>query len=166
MYIRNKYFLMLGLVVALSFIATGTAMAQSKVGFVNTQRLLEETKVGRSAQEDLSKLGKEKDRQISKSAKKINELKKNLSVNPSSTLQSKLDTLYATHDELVKSSNEEIRYEEARLIQFILRHADKSLRSVAKELGFSMVLMDPNIFGYIDSSVDLTNLIIKEMNRN
>lgn len=150
---------------ALLLAAAVPAHAQSKVGFVNTQRLLEETSVGRSAQEDLARLGKEKDRQISKSAQGINDLKKELAASPNGVLQDRLKTLYAEHEELVKKSNEDLHYEEARLIQFILRHADKSLRKVAQELGFSMVLTDPNIVGYIDSSADLTDLIIKEMNR-
>lgn len=155
-------------IVVLVFAVPG-AHAQNKVGFVNTQRLLEETSVGRSAQEDLARLGKEKDRQISLSAQGINDLKKQLSTsglskNQSAALQDRLKVLYADHDELVKKSNEDLHFEEARLIQFILKRADKSLRKVAQELGFSMVLTDPNIVGYIDTSVDLTNLIIKEMN--
>jgi outer membrane protein len=37
---------------------------------------------------------------------------------------------------------------------------------VARERGFSMVLTDPNIVGYIDETADLTDLIIQDMNRN
>jgi outer membrane protein len=147
------------------------AQAQGGVGFVNTQRLLEETRVGKTAQEDLARLGKEKDDAISRSAQRINELKKELSgtglnEDEEEALRERLKRLYTEHDDLVKKSNEDLRYEEARLIQFILRHADDSLRKVARERGFSMVLTDPNIVGYIDETADLTDLIIQDMNRN
>lgn len=166
MLLNNKFLFVICLTALLAVWSVAPAAAQSKVGFVNTQRLLEETIVGRSAQDDLAKLGKEKDRQISVSAQRINDLKKELTANPGAALQRKLDALYAAHEELVKKSNEEIHLEEARLIQFILRHADKSLRKIAQEQGFSLVLTDPNIVGYIDASADITDLIIQEMNRD
>ncbi len=170
MLIKSLRFLFIVSILSGLVFPVSSAIAQNKVGFVNTQRLLEETAVGKTAQDDLSRLGKEKDRLISKSAKRINDLKQQLSRPGASQVQSKtiedkLKKLYSEHDELVKKSNESLRYEEARLIQFILRHADKSLRKVAIELGFSMVLTDPNVVGYIADSADLTGLIIKEMNR-
>ncbi|MGE4293732.1 MAG: OmpH family outer membrane protein [Desulfovibrio sp.] len=150
--------------------APGVALAEQKVGFVNPQRLIDESSIGKTAQQDLAKLGKEKDRQIRESAKDINELKARLadatlSEAEQSTLESKLQILYEQHDRLIKKSNEDIQIEEARLIQFIMKRADGSLREIAKKQGFSMVITDPDIIGYIDDSADLTDLVIQDLNK-
>ncbi|MEF2146131.1 MAG: OmpH family outer membrane protein [Desulfovibrionaceae bacterium] len=158
------------LLICLLFLGMGTAWAQQKVGFVNPQRLIDESRIGKSAQEDLAKLGKEKDRQIRDSAKRINELKARLGDSTLSdaemkTLESKLEAYYEQHDRLIKMSNEDIQIEEARLIQFIMKRADGSLKAIAKEHGFSMVLTDPDIVGYIDASADITDLVIQDLNK-
>lgn len=148
----------------------GDVLAQQKVGFVNPQRLIDESDIGRTAQQDLAKLGQEKDRQIRDSAKNINELKARLadatlSDSEQRTLESKLQILYEQHDRLIQKSNEDIQYEEARLIQFIMKRADASLRHIAQQQGFSLVLTDPDIVGYIEDSADLTDLVIQDLNQ-
>lgn len=145
------------------------AFAQQKVGFVNPQRILNESRIGQAAQGDLAKLGQEKDRLIRDSAKEINGLKKRLAAGGMSqseeqALTAKLQALYERHDRLIAESNEDITYEEARLIHFIMKKADESLRAVAKKGGFSIVLTDPDIIGYIDDSSDLTDEVIKALN--
>lgn len=154
----------------LGLLTPGPAMAQQKVGFVNPQRLIDESRIGKTAQQDLAKLGKEKDRLIRESAKGINELKAKLSDTTLSeaeqrTLESKLQILYEQHDQLIKKSNEDIQIEEAKLIQFIMKRADGSLRDIAKQKGFSLVITDPDIVGYIDDSADLTDLVIQDLNK-
>lgn len=146
------------------------ALAEQKVGFVNPQRLIDESKIGQAAQQDLAKLGKEKDRQIRESAKSINELKARLadttlSESEQRMLESKLQALYEQHDKLIQKSNEDIQIEEARLIQFIMKRADASLKDIAKGKGFSLVITDPDIIGYIDDSADLTDLVIQDLNK-
>ena len=146
-----------------------SALAQQKVGFVNPQRILNESRIGQAAQADLAKLGQEKDRFIRESAKEINDLKKRLAAGGMSkseeqALTAKLQALYERHDRLIAESNEDITYEEARLIHFIMKKADETLRAVARKGGFSIVLTDPDIIGYIDDSADLTDEVIKALN--
>lgn len=160
----------LGALLLCLVLAPGSALAEQKVGFVNPQRLIDESKIGKTAQQDLAKLGQEKDRQIRESAKSINELKARLadttlSEAEQNTLESKLQILYEQHDRLIKKSNEDIQLEEARLIQFIMKRADGSLREIAKQRGFSLVITDPDIIGYIDDSADLTDLVIQDLNK-
>ncbi len=57
-----------------------TAAAQtSKVGFVNPQRIINESKIGRIAQEDLARLGREKDRRVSEALQEVEVIKQELS---------------------------------------------------------------------------------------
>ncbi|MDD4730782.1 MAG: OmpH family outer membrane protein [Desulfovibrio sp.] len=165
-----RWVALLGMALLCWGLGPATASAQQRVGFVNPQRLIDESNIGRTAQQDLAKLGKEKDRQIRESAKAINELKSRLadatlSDSEQRTLESKLQILYEQHDRLIQKSNEDIQFEEARLIQFIMKRADTSLREIANENGFAMVLTDPKIIGYIDDSADLTDLVIQDLNQ-
>lgn len=150
-------------------IASVPALAEEKIGFVNPQRILDESRLGKTAQADLARLGQEKDRQIRDSARAINEYKgklggSGLSGSDQRVLDAKLQAQYEKHDRLVNESNEDIRLEEARLIHFVMQHADESLRAVAKKHGFSMILTDPDVIGYIDPSVDVTDEVIQDLN--
>ncbi len=162
MFLRYTVYMLLFLCVFAS-----SAWAQNKVGFVNTQRILEETELGKTAQEDLARLSTEKDKQINESAQQIIELKEELSLYPHDKgLQKELEALSLAHEELKKQCRADLRKEEEQLIQFLLKHADESLRKIAHQEGFSMVLTDPNIVGYLESSADLTDLVIQEMNKD
>lgn len=158
------------LVALLLVFAAVPALAEQKIGFVNPQRLIDESDIGKTAQKDLAKLGAEKDRLIRDSAKRINDLKRKLadsmlSASQRGELEGTLQSMYDQHDRLIQKSNEDIQYEEAKLIQFIMKRADKSLKDVAKSGGFTMVITDPDIIGYIDPSMDLTNEVIADLNK-
>lgn len=151
-------------------IASAPALAGEKVGFVNPQRILNESSLGKTAQADLARLGQEKDRQIRESARIINEYKgklggSGLSGSEQRVLDAKLQAQYEKHDRLVNASNEDIRLEEARLIHFVMQHADKSLRAVAQKHGFSMIITDPDVIGYVAPSMDVTDEVIQDLNR-
>ena len=148
--------------------APALAAQDSRVGFVNPQRVINESGIGRVAQADLGRLGREKDRIIRESASTINQLKKDLAGNAMSAgerqlKQDALEVQYRKHDQLVDFSNEEIKAEEAKLIQFIMEKADDILKSIARKGGYTMILTDPNIIGYIDDSVDLTDQVIRRL---
>ncbi len=166
----KRVVIMVMAVCLMSAFVGGTALAQQKVGFVNPHRIINESKIGKLAQNDLSKLGKEKDKIIRESAKKINSIQQeissgNLSPNQQRLKEDELQLLYDKHDELVENANIDLKKKEDELIAHIMQIADKSLKMIAKRDGYSMVLtnVQAEIVGYIDPSVDLTDLIIKEL---
>ncbi len=151
-------------------LVAATAFAQaSKVGFVNPQRIINESKIGRVAQQDLARLGKEKDRRVRKALAKVEgfqaTLKKDvLSVTEQQNAEEQLRIAVRDYEKLVENSNLEIQSEERRLIQFVMRRADSFLRKIAGEMGFTMILTDPEIIGFVDSSMDITDRVISELN--
>jgi len=141
----------------------------SKVGFVNPQRIINESKIGRIAQEDLARLGKEKDRRVGEMLARIDGLKAELekgalSVSEQQFKEKELRLKARDYEELVQNSNLDIQGEERRLIQFIMRRADSILRRIAEERGFTMILTDPEIIGYVSRSMDITDRVIQELN--
>jgi len=147
-----------------------TAAAQtSKVGFVNPQRIINESKIGRIAQEDLARLGREKDRRVSEALQEVEVIKQELSkgllsVSEEQAREKALRLAAREYEQLVEQSNLDIQGEERRLIQFVMRRADSILRRIAEEMGFTMILTDPEIMGYVAPSVDITDRVIRELN--
>jgi outer membrane protein len=146
------------------------ALAQaSKVGFVNPQRIINESKIGKIAQEDLARLGKEKDRRVRQAMDKVNKVQDSLkedalSVSEQQSRETELRQAARDYEQLVQNSNQEIQKEERQLIRFVMRRADSILKGIAREQGFTMILTDPEIIGYVDSSMDITDRVIKELN--
>jgi len=151
--------LSLWLAAVLLLLAVPASAQPSKVGFVNPQRIVNESKIGKIAQEDLAGLGKEKDRRVRQALDKVNKLQEGLKVRENELRQAVRD-----YEQLVQTSNQEIQAEERRLIRFVMRHADSILRTIAAEQGFTMILTDPEIIGYVDHSVDITDRVIRELN--
>ena len=155
---------------ALTLLGAAAAMAHgSKVGFVNPQRIISESKIGRIAQEDLARLGKEKDRRVRDSLKEVEVIRKKLgngtlSVTEEQSLEKSLRIAVRAYEQLVEKSNLDIQGEERRLIQFVMRRADSILRRIAEEQGFTMIITDPEIMGYVSDSMDMTDRVIRELN--
>jgi outer membrane protein len=148
----------------------GVAQAQaSKVGFVNPQRIINESKIGRIAQEDLAHLGKEKDRRVRQALDKVEAIKADLqkgtlSVSEEQVREKSLRVAARDYESMVDQSNQDIQGEERQLIQFVMRRADSILRRIAEEMGFTMILTDPEIIGYVSNSMDITDRVITELN--
>lgn len=156
------------LLVGLLF-ASVAAAQMSKVGFVNPQRIINESKIGRIAQEDLARLGKEKDRRVREALEAVEKIKQKLesgklSVTEEQNSEKALRLAVREYEQLVEQSNLDIQGEERRLIQFVMRRADSILRRIAGEMGFTMILTDPEIIGYVDESMDITDRVIRELN--
>lgn len=150
-------------------LAAGSAAAQaSKVGFVNPQRVIMESRIGRVAQEDLSRFGEIKDRQIRDARAKAEEIQAQLSVgvlsvSEQASLEQSLRIAAREYDQLVSNSTQDLQNEERRLVKFIMRRADTILRRLAAEMGFTLILTDPEAIGYVDASVDITDRVIREL---
>lgn len=149
--------------------ASVASAQMSKVGFVNPQRIINESKIGRIAQEDLARLGKEKDRRVREALEVVDDIKtklesKRLSVSEEQVMEKNLRLAVREYEKLVELSNIDIQGEERRLIQFVMRRADSILRQIAQEQGFTMILTDPEIIGYVDNRMDITERVIQELN--
>lgn len=155
---------------AILLVAATTSMAHmSKVGFVNPQRIINESRIGQVAQADLAELGQVKDMRVREALDEVEVLKqklesKTLSDTEEQSIEKMLRLSVREYEQVVKESNLDIQGEERRLIQFVMRRADSILRRIAQEMGFSMILTDPEIIGYVDDSMDITDRVIRELN--
>ena len=150
-------------------LAAGTAAAQSsKVGFVNPQRIVTESKIGKIAQEDLSRLSQEKDRRVRKAAEAVQKLQNELetgsySASDLSSREKSLRVAIRDYEQLMENSALDLQGEERRLVKFVMGRADVILRRLAQQLGFTMILTNPEAIGYVADSMDITDHVIREL---
>ena len=155
------------------FLAGSASFAgNNKVGFINLQRLVNESQMGKSAREDILKLRREKEKAAAARLNRINRLRSDLNTNAASMTttekQDRIETLkklYKEYQRMVADAKEDITREDRELVTLILKKADGELKKVARKKKFSIILKDPNAIGYLEPDVDITDLVLKELNK-
>ncbi len=151
---------------------TASYGASGKVGYINLQRLVNGSKMGKAAKKDIDKMRKDKEANV---AKKLEDLKKlrnfinknseKLPVSEKRDKVEQLKKLYKEYQRLVADSKDDITREDRELVAIILEKANDVLKKVAKKKNFTIILKDPNAIGYLDPDVDITDAVLKELNK-
>ncbi|MBN2283096.1 MAG: OmpH family outer membrane protein [Deltaproteobacteria bacterium] len=146
--------------------------AASKVGYINVRKIVSDSNIGKEARRDFDTLRQEKELIVQKSLLEINRLKDEINNNKDSmgteTRQEKLNTLQdmvKEHKRLVADIKEEIKEKDQELVAKILQQADTVLKKVAQKGKYTMIIKDPNAVGFLDPEVDITDEVIKELNK-
>jgi len=146
--------------------------AEAKVGFINLQRLVNESKMGQAARDEFQKMRQEKETLVAAKLREVNELRELINKSGAEmSAQDKRTKLLALqksnkeYQRLVSDVKEDILREDRQLVSIILQKADGVLKKVANRLNYTIILKDANIIGYLDPSVDITDEVIKELNK-
>jgi len=148
------------------------ATAADKVGYINLQRLVNESKMGKAAREGIQKMRQGKQAELTKKLQAINQLRDQLNKEGNKMAPAErrdkieiLQKAYKEYQRLVADAKEDITREDRELVAIILQKADGVLKSVAKKNSFTIILKDPNAVGYLDPKVDITDQVLKELNK-
>jgi outer membrane protein len=162
--------LLLLLAAILGFISIPrAALAQQKIGFVNPQRVVNETRLGQTAKADLARYVAEKDRASRESAAQLAALRKEaeasgLSAQERARREDIMRRKAALHEQLLAENARDVKNEEAKLLQYVMRRAESVLEDIGKKGGYSVILTDPAAVGYVDkASVDITDRVVREL---
>ncbi|MBI5519317.1 MAG: OmpH family outer membrane protein [Desulfovibrio sp.] len=153
---------------ALLFVAT-PALAQQKIGFVNPQRVVNETRLGQMAKADLARYVAEKERLARESASQLATLRKEAEATAlSAPERARREEAYRRksrmHETLLQENARDIKAEEAKLLQYVMRRADAVLEDIGRKGGYAIIFTDPAAVGYVDkANVDLTDRVAKEL---
>ncbi|MEW6672880.1 MAG: OmpH family outer membrane protein [Thermodesulfobacteriota bacterium] len=147
-------------------------VAAEKVGYINLQRLVNESEMGQAAKQEILKLRKEREQSIAAKLQEINRLKDIINDKDSklsaTERRDKLEAFqkaYKDYQRLVADAKEDITREDRQLVSIILDKADGVLKKVAKKQKYAIILKDPNAVGYLDPEVDVTDEVLKELNK-
>lgn len=160
-------------VLAIVLSMSAPILAGDKVGYVDLQRLVKESKMGKAAMLDIEMFRKEKQQLISGTLQNINKFKIGIETRHEEIGEEEkkdkikeLNSLIKEYKRMVADAKEDIATEDRELVSSILKKADGALQKIAKKKKFTMILKDPNTIGYLDPSVDITNDVLTELNRN
>jgi len=146
--------------------------AADRVGYINLQRLVNESEMGQAAKHEILKLRKEREQAVTVKLQEINRLKEIINDKDSklsaTERREKLEAFqkaYKEYQRLVADAKEDIAREDRELVSIILDKADGVLKKVAKKQKYAIILKDPNAVGYLDPEVDVTDEVLKELNK-
>lgn len=161
--------------IAAIFLLGINAYAEDKAGYINVQRIVSETNLGKEARVQIEKLTTQRNKEIEEKNKEIESLNNKLLTerqkkNPDlSKIRELIDEIQQKDKELkrfVADAREELTKMDRELANEILGKADPVLREIAKKRGYSVIIKDPNALAYLDSKVDITEEVIKALNED
>lgn len=155
----------------ISFFTVSTH-AENMVGFINLRRLVNESEMGKTAQKDLLALKEEKETVLKAKLQEIEALKDSMDKSkddPDSEEMRKnnlkLNRMYKDYKRLEDDAKEDMSIGDRELVAKIMNAADTALKKVAKKKNYLIILKDPNAIGYLDPDVDITDDVLKELNK-
>lgn len=164
---HSASFLIVASLLVLALCLPEQARAEQKIGYVNPQRVVNETKLGQTAKADLARYVAEKDRAARESAAQLTALRKETDAATGADRTRREEALRrkaAVHEALLAENAKDIRAEETRLLQYVMRRAESVLEDIGKKGSYSVILVDPNVLGYVDKgSVDITDRVVREL---
>lgn len=163
-------YVVLGLVLAAT-----TAHAEFKMGFVDTQKAIQESKAGKKAKAEMEKEGEKKKKELDKKKNDIEKMREDIEKKRSvlseeafgKRSQEFQEEMYKFQQTVQKSQNE-LQKKENELLAPIADKMKKIIEKLAKEKGMSMVIQTNPVqqsVVYGSDDVNLTNAVIKEMDK-
>ncbi len=169
---RKKNLLVIAGCIVLALVWCTSSFAAAKVGYINLQRLVNESKMGKDAKADIQQMRQTKQAVLNKKLADINKLRDfinktgdKLAARDRRDKVELLQKMYKEYQRLVADAKEDITREDRQLVAIILEKANDILKKVAKKKRYGIILKDPNAIGYLDPDVDITDLVLKELNK-
>jgi outer membrane protein len=169
---RTRLIFIIACCVAIMWVLSAVSHAEDRVGYINLQRLVNESVMGKTAKADIEKLRSEKEALLKDKLREISDLRDLINKEgdkmDAATRRNRALALTRANKEyqrLVDDAKEDITNEDNELVAIILQKADDVLKKVAKDKKFAIILKDANAIGYLDPSVDITDAVLKELNK-
>ncbi|MBC8433655.1 MAG: OmpH family outer membrane protein [Desulfobacterales bacterium] len=169
---RKKNLLVIAGCIVLALVWCTSSFAAEKVGYINLQRLVNESQMGKDAKADILKMRQTKQAVLDNKLADINKLRDFINQKGDKLVAGDrrdkvelLQKMYKDYQRLVADAKEDITREDRELVAIILEKANDILKNVAKNKKYGIILKDPNTIGYLDPDVDITDLVLKELNK-
>jgi len=153
--------------IAFGIVKADAAAPQMKVGYVDLQRTLNETKAGKQARKRLETDKKRKQKALDKQQKDLEKFaaalqKQKVVLKPAVLRQREreLQEKYVKLQETYMKLQQELAKEEAKLVQKIFAKASPAIKAIAREKGFTMILeKNEGAVLWANSALDITTAV-------
>ncbi|QLA15569.1 OmpH family outer membrane protein [Desulfolutivibrio sulfoxidireducens] len=160
----KRVFLVLALVMGLA------APAAAQTGFVNVQKLILDSKEGKKATQQIQEERRKKEAEVLAKKAELDKLKE--SIAKASSEKKDITALvkdYAEKEKELKRQAEdadlELKMRDKELTDAFLKKAGPALTKVAKDKKFTLVITNPSVVGYVDPNADITDSVVKELDK-
>lgn len=140
------------------------------VGYINLQKLVNESQIGKVARDDFLKFARQRERITASKLEEVNNLRDVINQKGNEMGHAEMEIkkrefekTYQEYQQLLADNRKDISRKKSELISMVLNHADPALMKVAKRMKYSIILKDPDLIAYLDPVVDITDLVLKEM---
>lgn len=149
------------------------AQAQLKIGYVDLQKAVQNTKAGKEARSSLEKEFKAKEADLKKKEAQLKKMSEDfekkaalLSDDARRKQEGELQREMLKFRQSVAQSQQDISTKERTMTQPILDQMAKTIEAVAKKEGYTMLLekRDQNIL-WADTALDATDAVVKEFEK-
>jgi len=163
-----RYFL----VVIGLFIFTGIGWSQErvKIGFIDVQRAITESQVGKRAKERFQAQVKKAEGDLLREKQEIERLKADLDKKgpllkdeEKRNLEADLQRRFVSYQRGMQDQQQELRQKEGEMTGDILKELEKIVNEVGKAEKFTLILERSQIL-YSDQGIDITNRVIEAFN--
>jgi outer membrane protein len=154
-------------------VAAGTAFAaDSKIGYIDMQRAISSSEQGKDAKDQLAAKVKSYQEQINTRQEELKKLKDQLEKQglvmderaraaKEKDYQQKLKEF----QRFTKDAEDDLQTKDRELTGKILEKMERVIREYAKDKGYSFIFVKNETMLYADSSADLTDAILKRVNK-
>lgn len=153
---------------------TGVSRADgnTKVGYIDINRLVNDSDMGKAASAELKKFRTEKQTALKKKQDQIDKLEAALSKSDNTSDESgqlekarKLADLKTEYKRMTDDANQAIKWKNDDIVRHILAKAIPIIKREAEENGYAMIFRNPDSLIYVEKSADITDSIIRQLNK-
>jgi outer membrane protein len=152
---------------AFAYCGLAAADAETKIGFVNIERILRDAPLAIKAQKKLEKEFEKRDQELQKTAKQLQSMQENLDKNGVTMSEADRRTKEVEFNDLNREFQRRQRQFREELNQrrneeqaAVLEHADKTIRQIAESEKFDIIFQEAV---FASSRVDITDKVIKAL---
>lgn len=164
---------LLALVFVLMF--TGSAFAEFKLAYVDVQKAIEKTSMGKKAKEEMKKEAEKKNKELEKKKADIDKMREDIEKKRSVLAEEAFAKRAAELQEEMQKFNQtaakaqtELQKKESELLEPIVKRMKTVIERLAKEKGVSMVIQsnqNAQIVLYASAESDLTDDLVKAFDK-
>jgi outer membrane protein len=169
----KRFITALGITLMITFAASTLSAQDGKIVYIDTQRILSESDMGKETYKQLSSMKDQHEAVVKMMQNNLSSLKESIQVKSATITPAAQDDLEAQYERelkeyerYVEDTKEELRKTEAKLLNPWSKELDDIIKSYAEKSGIDLVLdkTKPGIV-YSSNKIDITNQIMELLNK-
>ena len=164
------------LVIVVSLLASSFASADFKVAYVDMQKAIEKSAIGKKAKDEMKKEAEKRNKELEKKKADVDKMREDIEKKRSVLAEEAFNKRAQELQEEMQKFNQtaakaqaDLQKKEAELLEPIVKKIKAVIEKIAKDKGVSMVLQsNPNaqIVLYASDETDLTDEVVKAFDKD